>query len=246
MSHYKIRNFQQPEVNWLGNWDSNESLNSNQSYVKTSQIKRSQCQNVNTSKFVVEPHRAQFSNLPPRSLANSSKCSTRSSCSPAPCQRTNYDTHFHKCDNKTCLSNIEKRQSYQNHKNYSSCGSSPCKATVISANFNLKSAPNSGCYSNPSSRRNSITRSSNQNLSHKGFNSPFSSIETISICNQSPHEMSNRSLIRQKYEDYGNQRSTRSYTPTVVIESNRSSPGRGVSIIVTKRNKVLQMFQILK
>ncbi len=249
MSNYKTRSFQAPEVNWLGNWSSNESLNKEQAYVKTANIYR-HSESPNRIKFVVDPQNRQFTaQLPPKS---SPRCTTHSptlSPSAAGLQRTcsnPHDTHFHKCENRACLNNLEQKQKpmYRTYESSYSTNSPPVKTTILGANFNLKSCNNQNlssgsacCSSQATSRRSSASRAEG---------SPYTSIETITI-SKSPSQLSNRSASRAKYEDFRNQRSTRSYTPTVVIESNRNSPGRTVSILINRRNnKVFGLFSYEK
>ena len=245
MSGYKARSFQIPaEVNWLGNWNSNENLP--QSYVKCDQIRMS----ASSSKFVVEPDRGsnsnitkyyiepqQFShktNLPPSGSTRANKTvtySTRGSMSPSAHMRSlNYEQNCHKCEQqrqKSCT------------RSHSSCGSSyRCKSPCGSPRMSVHFKDHPEFSSNPSSRRSSINspRSCNRNVN---ANSPFTSIETISIQNNN-----NRSASRAKYEDFRAQRGTRSFTPTVNINvrslSNRSSPCNShAGISVTNRKEVL-------
>lgn len=245
MSGYKARSFQIPsDVNWLGNWNSNENLP--QSYVKSDQIRVS----ASSSKYIVEPDRSSNSNVakyyiepsqhfnktnrPPSGSSRTNKTvtySTRGSISPSASVRScHYDPSCLTCE-RSCK------------RSHSSCGSSyrvnsPCGSPKISAHFNLKDQQ-LGFSSNPSSRRSSINspRSYRNNAS-----SPFTSIETMSIQNN------NRSASRAKYEDFRAQRSARSFTPTVNINvrslSNRNSPCNShTGIIVTNRKEVTFFFK---
>ncbi len=222
MSNYKTRSFQTPEVNWLGNWSSNESLNSKeQSFVKTSSICR-QSVSPNKIRFVIEPQNKQLvSQLPPKSSPRNITHSPTPSNS-AYLQRTysnSNDKNYHKLENRNSFNNVDLKPGFRTY----STTNSPSNSTLISANFDLKSCNNQNL------NRNSV------------YNSSQPSPRKNSFCD-SQSQLSNHSVSRAKYEDFRNLRSTRSYTPTIVIESNRNTPGRTVSIIINKRNNKVLFF----
>ncbi len=235
---HKQAGFQTPVVNWLGNWGSSEHINQAHNFVKASSITR-QSTPTKSLKFYID---VNSPSLPPKKPTHSvsSRCSTRSSMSPTAHLRSSCPHHqetlFHKCetnspDKQGTPITIHRASSFVANT------SNPYRATIIQ--------PCSGFSSIPSSRRSSINSPNSfastvsSNLASNSFRpeSPFTSIETIAI--QNPQAtLKDRSVSRAKYEDFRNQRATRSYTPTVVnITSNRSNPYQGgVSIIFSKRN----------
>lgn len=214
---------QAPVVNWLGNWASNENLNNTGNFVKASSINRQIGNNspnpsIKQLKFYID---INGQNLPPASKklhhSVSSRCNT--SMSPTTHMRS-LCSHHH----ATPIT-IQRAAS-----SVAVSVSNPYKATIIQPN-------QSGFSSIPSSRRGSINSPRSFTASTRP-ESPFTTIEMVSIGQNAQPSLKDRSLSRAKYEDFRNQRATRSYTPTVInVTSNRSNPYQGgVSIILSKRN----------